>query len=133
MQSFVHNPSAGDSNQFLYELDLDRMVNAHEYFHVYQEAHVLFRPSWIGFGWDLPRWVGEGSAVFFELVLGEENGWVNRNERIKESLYTIAEHRVRFPGLSIGDTDSEEQVERINQYCFQMCLRGLQYLSLIHI
>ena len=52
---------------------------------------------------------------------------MNRNERIKESLYTIAEHRVRFPGLSIGDTDSEEQVERINQYCFQMCLGGLQY------
>ena len=127
VQSFVHNPSAGDNNQFLYELDHDRMVNAHEYFHVYQEAHVLYRPSWIGFGWDLPRWVGEGSAVFFELVLGEENGWVNRNERIKESLYTIAEHRVRFPGLSIGDTDSEEQVERINQYCFQMCLGGLQY------
>ena len=52
---------------------------------------------------------------------------MNRNERIKESLYTIAEHRVRFPGLSVRDTESEEQVQRINQYCFQMCLGGLQY------
>ena len=127
VQSFVHNPAAGENNEFMYELNQDRMVNAHEYFHVYQEAHVLYRPSWTGFGWDIPRWVGEGSAVFFELVLGEENRWVNRNERIKESLFTIAEHKVRFPGLSIGDTDSEEQVERINQYCFQMCLGGLQY------
>lgn len=127
VQSFAHNPSAGENNEFMYELNHDRMVNAHEYFHVYQEAHVLYRPSWIGFGWDIPRWVGEGSAVYFELVLGDENGWVNKNERIKEALYTIAEHRVRFPGLSVRDTESEEQVQRINQYCFQMCLGGLQY------
>ncbi len=127
VQSFAHNPSAGENNEFMYELNHDRMVNAHEYFHVYQEAHVLYRPSWIGFGWDIPRWVGEGSAVYFELVLGDENGWVNKNERIKEALYTIAKHRVRFPGLSVRDTESEEQVQRINQYCFQMCLGGLQY------
>ncbi len=127
VQSFAHNPSAGENNEFMYELNHDRMVNAHEYFHVYQEAHVLYRPSWIGFGWDIPRWVGEGSAVYFELVLGDENGWVNKNERIKEALYTIAKHRVRFPGLSVGDTESEEQVQRVNQYCFQMCLGGLQY------
>ena len=127
VQSFVHNPSAGENNEFMYELNRDRMVNAHEYFHVYQEAHVLYRPSHIGFGWDLPRWVGEGSAVYFETNLANKNGWGNRNEIVKESLYTIAEHRVRFPGLSVGDTESEEQVQRINQYCFQMCLGGLQY------
>ena len=117
----------------MYELNRDRMVNAHEYFHVYQEAHVLYRPSHIGFGWDLPRWVGEGSAVYFETNLGNKNGWGNRNEIVKESLYTIAEHRARFPGLSVGDTESEEQVIKnkraigipINQYCFQMCL-GLE-------
>ena len=127
VQSFVHNPSAGENNEFMYELNRDRVVNAHEYFHVYQEAHVLYRPSWIGFGWGLPRWIGEGSAVYFETDLGNKNGWLNRNESIKESLYTIAEHRVRFPGLSVGDTESDEQIERINQYCFQMCLGGLQY------
>tara|TARA_B000000609_G_C24169536_1_gene349283 strand:- start:12 stop:1625 length:1614 start_codon:yes stop_codon:yes gene_type:complete len=127
VQSFVHNPSAGENNEFMYELNRDRMVNAHEYFHVYQEAHVLYRPSWIGFGWDIPRWVGEGSAVYFETNLGNKHGWGNRNEIVKESLYTIAEHRARFPGLSVGDTESEEQVQRINQYCFQMCLGGLQY------
>ena len=42
VQSFVHNPSAGENNEFMYELNRDRMVNAHEYFHVYQEAHVLY-------------------------------------------------------------------------------------------
>ena len=46
VQSFVHNPCADDNNQHSTaetELLNDKRVNAHEYFHVYQAAHKVYR------------------------------------------------------------------------------------------
>ena len=127
VQSFVHNPSAGVNNEFLYETDRDRIVNAHEYFHIYQNAHKVYRGNEQGFGWDTSRWVEEGSAVYFETYLGDQLGWINRNESLLETLSTIASFQNRFPGLSITDVDTEEQVRRVSHYCFEICIGNLQY------
>ena len=127
VQSFVHNPSAGVNNEFLYETDRDRIVNAHEYFHIYQNAHKVYRGNEQGFGWDTSRWVEEGSAVYFETYLGDQLGWINRNQRLLETLSTIASFHNRFPGLSIKDVDTEEQVRRVSHYCFEVCIGNLQY------
>ena len=127
VQSFVHNPSAGESNEFLYELNFDSIVNAHEYFHIYQNAHKVYRGDDQGFGWDTSRWVEEGSAVYFETYLGDQLGWINRNQRLLETLSTIASFHNRFPGLSIKDVDTEEQVRRVSHYCFEICIGNLQY------
>ena len=127
VQSFVHNPSAGESNEFLYETNFDRIVNAHEYFHIYQNAHKVYRGHDQGFGWDTSRWVEEGSAVYFETYLGDQLGWINRNQRLLETLSTIASFHNRFPGLSIKDVDTEEQVRRVSHYCFEVCIGNLQY------
>ena len=134
VQSFVHNPYADENNEHNIhpnELAMDRKVNAHEYFHVYQGAHNVYRGGDDNaFGWSTTRWVEEGAAVYFEQVLSEEMGWESQrdlNERTIENLDAIKEFTRRFPGISMKDVDTSFQTERLLAYCGNLCIGKLQY------
>ena len=134
VQAFVHNPYADENNKHSIhpnELLIDRRVNAHEYFHVYQGAHKVYRGgSDNSFGWSTTRWVEEGVAVYFEQVLSEKMGWQSRREldqRTIEDLYTIKSFTTRFPGISMKDVDTGFQTERLFSYCGNLCIGALQY------
>jgi len=132
VQSFVHNPCADENNQHSTaesELILDKRVNAHEYFHVYQAAHKVYRGDY-GFGWSTTRWVEEGAAIYFEQAIAERMRWQDSatlNNRVKEDLTSMKSFSARFPGISIRDVDSEAQTERLISYCGQQCIGALQY------
>ena len=134
VQAFVHNPYADENNKHSIhpdELINDRRVNAHEYFHVYQGAHKVYRGgSDNSFGWSTTRWGEEGVAVYFEQVLSEKMGWQSRREldqRTIENLYTIKSFTTRFPGISMKDVDTGFQTERLFSYCGNLCIGALQY------
>ncbi len=134
VQSFVHNPCADENNKHsTAESDLinDRRVNAHEYFHVYQAAHKVYRGHEdLGFGWSTTRWVEEGVAVYFEQAISERMRWqdiVALDTRVKEDLISMKSFSARFPGISIRDVDSAVQTERLISYCGKQCIGALQY------
>ena len=134
VQSFVHNPCADDNNQHSTaesELLNDKRVNAHEYFHVYQAAHKVYRShGGDGFGWSTTRWVEEGVAIYFEQAISERMGWqdtVALDNRVAEDLISMKSFSARFPGISIRDVDSEAQTERLISYCGNQCIGALQY------
>ena len=134
VQSFVHNPCADDNNQHSTaesELLNDKRVNAHEYFHVYQAAHKVYRShGGDGFGWSTTRWVEEGVAIYFEQAISKRMGWQNTvalDNRVKEDLTSMKSFSARFPGISIRDVDSEAQTERLISYCGNQCIGALQY------
>ena len=132
VQSFVHNPYADENNQHSTaesELINDKRVNAHEYFHVYQAAHKVYRGDY-GFGWSTTRWVEEGAAIYFEQAIAERMGWqdsVLLDNRVREDLISMKSFTNRFPSVSIRDVDSEAQTERLYSYCGQQCIGKLQY------
>ena len=132
VQSFVHNPYADENNQHnTAETDLinDKRVNAHEYFHVYQAAHKVYRGDY-GFGWSTTRWVEEGAAIYFEQVMAKRMSWqdsVLLDNRVREDLNSMKSFTNRFPGVSIRDVDSEARTERLYSYCGQQCIGKLQY------
>jgi len=134
VQAFVHNPYADENNKHSIhpdELVSDRKVNAHEYFHVYQGAHSIYRGgSDNSFGWSTTRWVEEGVAVYFEQVLSEKMGWQSKREldqRTIGDLRVIKSFTTRFPGISMKDVDTGFQTERLFSYCGNLCIGNLQY------
>ena len=134
VQSFVHNPYADENNDHSIhpdELVYDRKVNAHEYFHVYQGAHNVYRGgNDNAFGWSTTRWVEEGAAVYFEQVVSEELGWQSQrdlDQRTIENLNAIKGFTTRFPGISMKDVDTSFQTERLLSYCGKLCIGALQY------
>ena len=134
VQSFVHNPYADENNKHSIdegELNNDRKVNAHEYFHVYQGAHNVYRGAEDdSFGWSTTRWVEEGAAVYFEQHIMSEMGWQTEQQlktRVTEDLETIKQFTTRFPGVSMRDVDTSAQTHRLLSYCGQLCIGNLQY------
>ena len=82
-QAFVLNPASDENNQFeavnnpKRRLD-EKVVAVHEYFHIYQNAHVIYRgegaeTSESGYG--NPRWIEESNAVYFSWVIGDQRAW----------------------------------------------------------
>jgi len=132
-QAFVLNPSANEKNEFnalsdKYERLHEKVVTAHEYFHIYQNAHLIYRsPSEPSSGYSMPRWIEESVATYFSYVLGQQNGWVNINDRLSEVVVEIPEFRSRFPGLSIADIENESGTERVYDYYGKLCVGELQY------
>jgi hypothetical protein len=134
VQAFVHNPYADENNKHSIHPDVllsDRKVNAHEYFHVYQGAHSIYRgESDNSFGWSTTRWVEEGAAVYFEQVLLEKMGWQSKrrlDQRTIGDLRGIKSFTTRFPGISMKDVDTGFQTERLFSYCGNLCIGALQY------
>jgi len=130
-QTFVLNPYAGYSNEFLaltnnQELKQDKVVTAHEYFHVYQGAHTVFRGEENSV-YSLPRWIEESHAVYFSWVLGNENGWIDINSRIRGLINSISSFRKRVPGMTILDIESESGTKRVKDYCGELCIGKLQF------
>ena len=134
VQSFVHNPYADENNQHdpvEQELIVDRKVNAHEYFHVYQGAHkIYFGSDDDSFGWRTTRWVEEGAAIYFEQLMSKRMDWESQrtlNSRVVNDLMAMKSFSARFPGISIRDVDTSEQTERLQAYCGTLCIGALQY------
>tara|TARA_B110000977_G_scaffold95423_1_gene125923 strand:+ start:184 stop:1671 length:1488 start_codon:yes stop_codon:yes gene_type:complete len=133
VQTFVHNPLAGEQNEFLAlkykdELFLDSHVAAHEYFHVYQAAHTIFREQDNdNSAYRLPRWMEESNAEYFAWVTGNKNNWINIDERISELVHSVARFRERVPGMSIKDIEQEGGTQRVKNYCGELCIGSLQY------
>ena len=130
-QTFVLNPTAGDSNEFLAlkyddELQYEKVVTAHEYFHVYQAAHTIFRGEENSV-YSLPRWMEESNASYFSWVTGSENGWIDINDRIVEIVQEVSNFRDRVPGMTIIDIESESGTKRVKDYCAELCIGSLQY------
>ena len=134
VQSFVHNPYADENNQHSTdegELIRDRQVNAHEYFHVYQGAHNVYRGADdSAFGWATTRWVEEGAAVYFEQLISERSNWQTHSDisaRVRDDLIAMKAFTTQFPGVSMRDVDTSEQTERLLSYCGELCIGQLQY------
>jgi hypothetical protein len=130
----VLNPYAGYSNEFIaltnnQELKQDKVVTAHEYFHIYQNAHIVFRDRGDRSKsvYALPRWIEESHAVYFSWILGNENGWIDINNRIRELINSISSFRKRVPGMTILDIESESGTKRVKDYCGELCIGKLQY------
>ncbi|MDG2459810.1 MAG: hypothetical protein P8M73_02915 [Luminiphilus sp.] len=134
VQSFVHNPYADENNQHSTdegELISDRRVNAHEYFHVYQGAHNVYRGADdSAFGWATTRWVEEGAAIYFEQLISERSNWqtsASIDARVWQDLNAMKAFTTRFPGVSMRDVDTGAQTERLFSYCGELCIGALQY------
>ena len=78
-QALVLNPASDENNQFeavnnpKRRLD-EKVIAVHEYFHIYQNAHVIYRTgdgstsAWSGVeGYRIPSWLEESNAVYFLL------------------------------------------------------------------
>ena len=134
-QAFVHNPYADEENQFagVYdpeELLNERRVSAHEYFHIYQEAHLIYRshdPDIDQF--DGVRWFNEGTATFFEMYLSEMEGWsvTDREDTINRLIEEAANGSEQWPMVGLADIETEAGVERTNEVCGEPCIGHLQY------
>ena len=133
VQTFVHNPSSDERNEFLalenrHELFIDAHVAAHEYFHVYQAAHRVFREyDNDNSTYRLPRWMEESHAEYFAWTIGNQNNWLNKNERIVDLVYSVANFKHRIPGMSIVDIERESGTQRVKHYCGEICIGILQY------
>lgn len=134
VQSFVHNPYADENNQHSVaegELVNDKIVNAHEYFHVYQGAHNIHRGADdLSFGWSTTRWVEEGAAVYFEQFISARLGWQTEQvvkNRVVDDLKAMKSFAARFPDISIRDVDTSAQTSRLLSYCGELCIGALQY------
>tara|TARA_B100000902_G_C27301145_1_gene912866 strand:+ start:454 stop:1758 length:1305 start_codon:yes stop_codon:yes gene_type:complete len=134
-QSFVHNPLADDENRFAgmfysEELLVDKMVSAHEYFHIFQEAHLIYRAEEPGLG-EFPgvRWFNEGSARYFEMFVSEIEGWADDPRRtiFQQFIEEGAAGKERWPAISLRDIETEENLERLYRYCAEPCIGHLQY------
>ena len=85
---------------------------AHEYFHIYQNAHQLLQTEDdIG----LPLWLEEGSAEFLALYITDKNQWVddggskiNFRNRMNGALQGAKDLRKANPGLTIRDIETSE-------------------------
>ena len=118
-QSFVSgnplNVGVGDGSK----------IAAHEYVHIYQNAHQLYDASDM-LGLDIPIWIEEGSAEFLALHLADQKGWLSFRQRMEDALNEAKRLREVVPGLTIEDiADSRE---RVAEYC-GLCFGQLQYAT----
>jgi hypothetical protein len=143
-QHFVDNPCANEQNEFCAiafpeELVYGQTVVAHEYFHVYQSAHQLYKsdnPSEIP-PYPMPRWFEEGTASYFQMIIDENEGWSRdigmsgheapRIRMLEESLDEISRGREIWPSLTLIDIETEASTQRVSQYCAELCIGFLQY------
>ena len=102
-------------------------VAAHEYVHIYQNAHQLY-PEADLYGPDLawPIWLEEGSAEFLALYLADQKGWLSFRERMIEALDESHDLREIVPNLTIADIAADRA--RVNAYC-GLCFGVLQYAT----
>ena len=133
-QSFVDNPCANEKNEFcalesLSELIGTRSVTAHEYFHVYQASQRIYRAQENPEQTPMPRWFEEGAAVYFEMILDEQEGWTEspRDRTIREWQQQVREQQLTWPSLGLIDIESEIGTQRVKQYCGDLCIGYLQY------
>ena len=143
-QHFVDNPCANEQNEFCAvkfpeELVMGQTVTAHEYFHVYQSAHQLYKshaPEDIP-SYPMPRWFEEGTASYFMMIIDENEGWSadigmtgDRAPRIRileDNLNEVSEERETWPSLKLIDIETEAGTQRLKQYCGELCIGFLQY------
>ena len=133
-QSFVDNPCANDKNEFCAiefpeELIGTRSVTAHEYFHVYQASQRIHRAEENPDQTPMPRWFEEGAAVYFEMILDEQEGWTEdpRERAIQEWQQQMREQQLTWPSLGLIDIESEIGTQRVKKYCGELCIGYLQY------
>ncbi|MBM46097.1 MAG: hypothetical protein CL458_07585 [Acidimicrobiaceae bacterium] len=102
-------------------------VAAHEYVHIYQNAHQLY-PEADLYGPDLawPIWLEEGSAEFLALYLADQKGWLSFRERMTQALDESHDLREIVPNLTIADIAADRA--RVNAYC-GLCFGTLQYAT----
>jgi hypothetical protein len=143
-QHFVDNPCANEQNEFCgvdtkEELVEGQTVTAHEYFHVYQSAHQLYRsdnPEEIP-GYPMPRWFEEGTASYFQMIIDENEGWSRdigmigdqapRIRMLEDNLNWVSGDRETWPSLKLIDLETETGTKRVKQYCGQLCIGFIQY------
>ena len=143
-QHFVDNPCANEQNEFCAilfpeELVQLRTIVAHEYFHVYQSAHQLYKsvnPEEIP-PYPMPRWFEEGTASYFQMIMDENEGWSSeigmigneapRKRMLEDNLSWISNDRRTWPSLSLIDIETEASTRRVSQYCGELCIGFLQY------
>ena len=133
-QSFVDNPCANEKNEFCAmkfpaELIGTRSVTAHEYFHVYQASQRIYRAQDNPEQTPMPRWFEEGAAVYFEMILDEQEGWTEdpRDRTIQEWQQQVREQQLTWPTLALIDIESEISTQRVKKYCGELCIGYLQY------
>lgn len=102
-------------------------VAAHEYVHIYQNAHQLY-PEADLYGPDLvwPIWLEEGSAEFLALYLADQKGWLSFRERMIGALDESHDLREIVPNLTIADIAADRA--RVSAYC-GLCFGTLQYAT----
>ena len=102
-------------------------IAAHEYVHIYQNAHQLYGEADL-YGPDLawPIWLEEGSAEFLALYLADQKGWLSFRQRMIEALDESHDLREIVPNLTIADIAADRA--RVNAYC-GLCFGTLQYAT----
>ena len=143
-QHFVDNPCANEQNEFCAiafpeELVSGQTVIAHEYFHVYQSAHQLYKsdnPEEIP-PYPMPRWFEEGTASYFQMIIDEDEGWSRdigmsgreapRIRMLEENLDWISRDKETWPSLRLIDIETEASTQRVAQYCGELCIGFLQF------
>ena len=133
-QSFVDNPCANEKNEFCAmkfpaELIGTRSVTAHEYFHVYQASQRIYRAQENPGQTPMPQWFEEGAAVYFQMILDEQEGWTEdpREGTIQEWQQQVREQQLTWPSLALIDIESEISTQRVKKYCGELCIGYLQY------
>jgi hypothetical protein len=134
LNSYVLNPASDEENRFVWssgiDPDMEVSVLAHEYFHVYQGSHLIYRGgSSTPVGWGMPRWFEESVAVYFQIVLGEKQGWQfrsNMDQQIEEAIRTVDQFRRQFPGVTVEDLETGKNTRRLQSYCVS-CYGRVQY------
>lgn len=143
-QHFVDNPCANEQNEFCAilfpeELVQLRTIVAHEYFHVYQSAHQLYKsinPEEIP-SYPMPRWFEEGTASYFQMIIDENEGWSSeigmigdeapRKRMLEDNLSWISNDSETWPSLNLIDIETEASTRRVSQYCGELCIGFIQY------
>ena len=130
----MDNPCANEENQFCAikfpeELIGTRSVTAHEYFHVYQASQRIYRAQENPGQTPMPRWFEEGAAVYFQMILDEQEGWTEdpRERTIQEWQQQVREQQLTWPSLALIDIESEISTQRVKKYCGELCIGYLQY------
>jgi hypothetical protein len=115
--------------KFPAELIGTRSVTAHEYFHVYQASQRIYRAQENPEHTPMPRWFEEGAAVYFEMILDEQEGWTEdpRDRTIQEWQQQVREQQLTWPTLALIDIESEISTQRVKKYCGELCIGYLQY------
>ena len=120
-QSFViGNPELGQGSK----------VAAHEYIHIYQNAHLLIDRTTGDYDNGLPGWLEEGSAEFLALYLADQQGWEFAganpfSSRMQEALDVALALRSLIPGLRIQDIETSKLSKRVSALC-GLCMGTLQ-------